>query len=160
MKNKKHLLNLLLAFGLGISSGYAQESSNASGGDASGSGGTVAYSIGQVAYTYQTGTNGDINQGVQQALEIYTVGINEEPTNISLKAFPNPTSDFLSLQFEDYTNEQVDYKIFDLNGKMISSARINGSHTQIDLTSLVKGTYLIEIIEKSKKNKTFKIIKN
>ena len=151
---------MLLAVGLGVSSGYAQESSNSSGGDASGTGGTVAYSIGQVAYSSQTGASGEINQGVQQALEIYTVGINAEPTNISLKVFPNPTSDFLSLQIEDYSNEQVDYKIFDLNGKMIASARIIGSQTQIDLTALVKGTYLIEIIEKSKKIKSFKIIKN
>ncbi len=160
MKNKKRFLHLLLTVGLGVSSGYAQESSNTSGGDASGSGGNVAYSIGQTVYTYTSGSNGNTNQGVQQPYEIYTVGINKEPSNISLKTFPNPTTDFLTLQFDDYSNEQFEFRLFDLQGSLVQNGQIIDTQTRIDLSALSKGTYLISIIKESKEIKTFKIIKN
>ena len=157
---KKHLLNLLIAFGLGISSGHAQESSNASGGDASGSGGTVAYSIGQTVYTYESGTNGNTNQGVQQPYEIYSVGIDEDISTISLNTYPNPTSDYLTLELLDYSNEKMEYQLVDLEGKLILSKSINNVRTQIDLRAYSKGIYLINVIKELKEIKTFKIIKN
>ena len=160
MKNKKHLLNLLLAFGLGISSGYAQDTGNASGGDASGSGGTVAYSIGQIVYTYESGTNGNTNQGVQQPYEIYSVGIDESMTTISLITYPNPTTDYLVLEFTDYSNEKMEYHLIDLNGKTIIKNSISSSKTKIDLNTYSKGIYFIKIIKELKEIKTFKIIKN
>jgi hypothetical protein len=69
----------------------AQESINASGGDALGSGGSTAYSIGQVVYTINTSSSGTSEQGVQHAYEIYSVGIKETEVNIFLSVFPNPT---------------------------------------------------------------------
>tara|TARA_B110000285_G_scaffold215240_1_gene261411 strand:- start:296 stop:778 length:483 start_codon:yes stop_codon:yes gene_type:complete len=160
MKNKKRFFHLLLAFGLGISSGYAQESSNASGGDASGSGGTVAYSIGQTVYTYESGTNGNTNPGVQQPYEIYSVGTDEELSTISLITYPNPTSDYLILEFADYSNEKIDYQLIDLNGKVILNNSINNAQTTVDLNAYSKGIYFIKVIKESEEIKTFKIIKN
>lgn len=51
----------------------AQESVNCFGADGSGSGGSVAISVGQMAYIYQSGSNGQVNQGVQQAEVCTTV---------------------------------------------------------------------------------------
>lgn len=160
MKNKKRAFQLLIAFGLGISSGYAQESANASGSDASGSGGSVTYSIGQAVYTYASGTNGNINQGVQQPYEVYSVGIEEDMKTISLITYPNPTADYLVLEFTDYSDEKMEYQLIDLNGKIIINNSISSSKTQIDLNNYSKGTYLIKIIKELKEIKTFKIIKN
>jgi hypothetical protein len=54
---------------------HAQESINASGGEATGSEGTVSYSVGQVFYsTFSDQGNGSISEGVQQNLEIETLG--------------------------------------------------------------------------------------
>ena len=103
-KNKSRPLSMLLAGLLWGSLAQAQESSNSSGGDATGSGGTVAYSVGQVLYTTNTGSNGSVAQGVQHAYEIFTVGIKETELNISLTAFPNPTTENLTLQISDYKN--------------------------------------------------------
>ena len=60
MKNKKRIFHLLLAVGLGVSSGYAQEAVTPSGGEATGTGGTASYSVGQIAYTTNTGANGSV----------------------------------------------------------------------------------------------------
>jgi len=53
---------------------HAQESVNASGGDASGSGGSSSYSVGQVFYSNYTGANGSEAQGAQQVDETGCIG--------------------------------------------------------------------------------------
>ena len=57
-------------FNFCLSTATAQESINATGGDASGSAGSASYSVGQVAYQTLAGTNGSIAEGVQQAYKI------------------------------------------------------------------------------------------
>jgi hypothetical protein len=96
-------LFFLVVFQYGILN--AQESINSAGGEALGSGGSAAYSIGQVVYTSNTSSNGILEQGVQHAYEIYTVGIKETAMNISLSVFPNPTFGNLELKVG---NEHLD----------------------------------------------------
>ncbi len=133
---------------------------SASGGDATGSGGSVAYSVGQIVYTTSTGTTGSVAQGVEQAYEIYSVGIKETTLNISLSVFPNPTSDFLTLKVEDYNNEALSYNLIDEQGKLILSAQITNQETQVAMSTLARGSYFINIVQANKKIQTFKIIKN
>ena len=95
---------------------HAQEASVASGGDASSNDGTVSYSIGQVVYTTHDGVNGTISQGVQQAYEIYSVGINAMPENMAMSVFPNPTTDNLTLQVDRPDDQEMYYQLIDMQG--------------------------------------------
>jgi hypothetical protein len=160
-KNKsRHIL--LLATGLlwaGLA--QAQESANASGGDATGSGGTVAYSIGQVVYTTNTGSSGSVAQGVQHAYEIFTVSIEETTLKISLTLFPNPTTENLTLLISDYNNEKLAYQLFDVQGKLLSNGQVTAKQTQINTSTLPPATYFINVVnQENKKVQSFKIIKN
>lgn len=159
MKSKK--IPMMLAGILLVNLAQAQESSNASGGNAIGSGGTVAYSIGQVVYTSNIGNNGTIDQGVQHAYEIFTVGINETTLNISLSVFPNPTTENLILQTAKYNNEKMLYQLLDIQGKQLRKGQIMTEQTQINTASLPAATYFINIInQENKQVQSFKIIKN
>ena len=159
MKHKKIKLSVLL-LGIGITA-QAQQATTASGGDASGSGGTVAYSVGQVVYTSNTDASGTVCQGVQQAYEIFTVGIKETKLNISLSVFPNPTSANLTLQISDYNNEKLSYQLFDMQGKLLNNGQVTAQQTQINTTSLPPATYFINVVDQENKNvQSFKIIKN
>jgi hypothetical protein len=159
-KNKSRPI-LLLATGLlwaGLT--QAQESANASGGDATGSGGTVSYSVGQVVYTTNTGSTGSVAQGVQHAYEIFTLGIKETELNITLSVFPNPTADNLILQTSDYNNEKLAFQLCDLQGKLLTSGLVTAQQTQINTASLPAATYYISVVnQENKKVQTFKIIK-
>ena len=160
-KNKSRPI-LLLATGL-LWAGLvqAQESANASGGDATGSGGTVAYSIGQVVYTTNTGSSGSVAQGVQHAYEIFTVGIEESELNISLLVFPNPTANNLTLQISDYSNEKLSYQLFDIQGKLLSNGQVTAQQTQINTANLPPATYFINVVNQECKTiQSLKIIKN
>jgi hypothetical protein len=139
----------------------AQESANAAGGDATGSGGTVAYSVGQVVYTAKSDPSGTVSQGVQQAYEILSVGINETELNISLSVFPNPTADNLTLQISDYNNEKLTYQLSDMQGKLVNNGQVTAQQTQINTSSLPSATYFINVVnQENKKVQSFKIIKN
>lgn len=159
-KNKSKKLIFLLALVLVANLASAQESTNVSGGNATGSGGSVSYSVGQVVYTTNSGSSGTVAQGVQHAYEISVVGVNDTQSNISLNAYPNPTADVLTLQISNYNNEKLMYKLYDLNGKLISSEQIIASQTQINTATLAISTYFIDILnQENKKVQSFKILK-
>lgn len=152
---------VLLATGLLCSFiAHAQQSVNASGGDASGSGGTIAYSIGQVAYNSNSNTVGSVSQGVQNAYEIYMVGITETEDDISLSLFPNPTVDNLILQINNYNNEKLYFELYDMQGKLLDKGNITAQKTKIKTASLQPAIYIINIISsENKKTQSFKLIK-
>ncbi len=162
MRHKKLKLSAVLLLGLGLTGLQAQESINATGGRASGSGGTVAYSVGQVVYTTNTGTSGSVAQGVQQPYEISTVTGLEEAKGISLSvsAYPNPTTDYLTLSIGEFEISNLSYQLYDMNGKILQSEKIADNQTNIVMSNLVSATYFVKVIQGNKEVKTFKIIKN
>jgi Secretion system C-terminal sorting domain len=144
-----------------VFSASAQQATVTSGGDATGSNGSSSYSIGQVAYLNATGTNGSINQGVQQPFEIFTLGNDEFPEiQLTMSVYPNPTASIVTLTLQNYSLENVHFELFDLNGRLIQSQSITTSETQIAMEHLASAVYLLNVMEQNKVMKTFKIIKN
>jgi hypothetical protein len=160
MKTNTLILFLAFLLSFSVNAQTVHQVLSASGGDATGSGGSVAYSVGQIVYTTHTGTTGSVAQGVEQAYEIYSVGIKETTLNISLSVFPNPTSDFLTLKVEDYNDETLSYTLLDEQGKLILSEQITNQETQVAMSTLARGSYFINIVQANKKIQSFKIIKN
>jgi hypothetical protein len=162
MKQNRLKLGVILLLGLGLSSLQAQESINASGGEATGSGGSVSYSVGQVAYQTHAGTNGSVTQGVQQPYEISVVTAIEEAKgiNLTVSAYPNPTTDYLTLEVKDFELSTLHFQVYDMNGKLLQSEKITGNQTSIIMSNLVPATYFVKVVLENKEVKTFKIIKN
>ena len=168
MRHKKLKLSAILLLGLGLTGLQAQETIPATGGNASGSGGSASYSVGQVVYTTNTGANGSVAQGVQQPFEISVVtgitGIEEaKGINLSVSAYPNPTTDFLILKVDASASlsiQSLSYQLFDMNGKRLQNKKIEGNETSIAMSNLVPATYFVKVLQGNKEVKTFKIIKN
>jgi len=165
MKRMRIQLCALFMFGFGVTGVYAQnthESVSASGGNASGSGGTASFSVGQVVYTTNTGVNGSVAQGIQQPYEISVIDAIEDAASIDLSfnAYPNPTSDVLTLSTNEFDISNVLYQLFDVNGKLLLSELISSNQTIIDMNIFVSATYFVKIVRNDQIVKTFKIIKN
>lgn len=160
MQHTKPILTLIFIIGFGNI--QAQEAVSTSGGDAAGSGGTLSFSVGQVTYTTNIGTDGSVAQGVQQPYEISIVTEIEEAKEISLSfsVYPNPTTNFLKLNIGNYTNENLNYQLYDGSGKIIESTKVNSNETSIFMENTARGIYFLKITENNKVVKTFKIIKN
>lgn len=142
---------------------HAQEAIPATGGEASGGGGSASYTVGQVGYTTNTGTNGNtVSQGVQQPYEISVVtGIIEaKDISLNISAYPNPTSDYLTIKVENYETVNLQYSVFDINGKLLQTVKATGNETQIETSNLAPANYFLKVKDKNKEIKVFKIIKN
>ena len=153
-------------FIVGLTSLQAQETIPASGGNASGAGGSVSYTVGQVVYTTNTGADGSVAQGVQQPYEISVVTGIDQLQNVTLacRAYPNPTTNFLTLEIEGEVPEQFSASLYDFNGKLLQSLKVNGRETTIPMEIYAPATYFLRIEAKtnstSKNLKSFKIIKH
>ena len=161
MRHKRLKLSAVLLLGLGLTGPQAQISVNATGSNASGSGGSASYSVGQVVYTTHTGTSGSVAEGVQQPYEISVVTAIEEAKgiNLSVTAYPNPTTDYLTLNISEFKLSGLSYQLYDMNGRLLQNEKITGSQTSIVMSNLVPATYFVKVIQGSKEVKTFKIIK-
>jgi hypothetical protein len=142
-------------------SNLAQESVNSSGSDAIGSGGKVAYSIGQVVYTTNSTINGSVAQGIQQAYEIFSLGIVHSSLEFNVTIFPNPTSENITIELDDTFNQKLSYKFFDEKGSQLNEGKIVEYKTELNMKNLPSAIYILKILDQELETiRSFKIIKN
>jgi len=161
MQHKRLVLSALLLLGFGLTGLQAQETTASAGGEALGSGGSVSYSIGQVVYTTNTGTNGSVVNGIQQPYEISEVTGLEDAKRINLmvSAYPNPSTDYITLIIDEFDVADLSYQVYDMNGISLQKEKINNNQTRIDMGNLVPSTYFVKVFRGSNEVKMFKIIK-
>lgn len=164
MKRPNLIICVVLLFNIGLTGLQAQKAIPASGGEASGNGGSVSYSVGQVVYTAITATAGTVTQGVQQPYEILEVtGIdNAKFINLKVIAYPNPTTDFLTIQVDESywdLGQAMKYHLFDMNGKLLDSELLESEETSIKMNDLGPAVYFLKIVHQEEEIKIFKIIK-
>lgn len=162
MQHKRLKLSVVFLLGLGLIGLQAQENVNATGGNASGSGGSASYSVGQVVYTSNTETDGSVTQGVQQPYEIWVATAIEEAQAINLlvTAYPNPTTDYLTLRIDEFDISDLSYQLYDMQGKLLRNEKITSNQTRIVMSNLAPATYSVKVVRGNKEIKTFKIVKH
>lgn len=158
---KKQIYYLIVISFFSLRGIQAQETVLSSGGDASGSGGSFSYSVGQIVYTTNSGSNGNLAQGVQQPFEISAVLAvdNLLGINLNLTAYPNPTTNFLNLTVTNMDYKNLSYQLYDLNGRILVDKKLKNISTEITMKYLPSSFYYLKILKNSKPIKVFKIIK-
>ena len=68
-------------------------------------------------------------QGVQQPFEISIVtGIEEaKGINLSVSAYPNPTTDYLTLSIDEFEISNLSYQLYDMNGKLYKMKKLQAT---------------------------------
>lgn len=162
MRHKHLILSAVILLGPGLTCLQAQESVNASGGNATGSGGSVAYSVGQVSYQNYNDPDASVAEGVHQPYEISVVTAIKEANGIilSVTAYPNPTTDYLTLRIDEFDTSDLSYQLYDIQGKLLQNEKITGNQTTIAMSTLGPATYFLKVVQGNKEVKTLKIIKN
>lgn len=159
--SKIQLCLTVLLWSIGLIRVQGQVAIATTGGDASGRGGSVAFSTGQVVYSSNTGTNTSTTQGVQQPFEISEItGINTaKDVTLNYSAYPNPTTDYLTLKVENEDYDLLLYQLFDTHGVLLISKKLEGTETSIPVSHLTSATYILKIRKNGQWIKTFKILK-
>ncbi len=157
---KKIVGCILLAVSGGALS-FAQQAISSAGGEASGAGGTVSFTVGQPEYTSLKGNSGSVMQGVQLPYEIQVITGLEINKDILLEceAYPNPATDFLILKVQRDKIDNLSYRLFDINGKLLEEKPIGDAETNISLRRYPSAAYFLKVINNSKEIKIFKITK-
>jgi hypothetical protein len=158
---KKKITAALLVL-CGFNGLLAQQVVTTTGGNATGSGGSASYSVGQIVYKTNSGSVGSVSQGVQQPYEISIVSVFEEDSGVSLllSSYPNPTTTSLTLKVGNYNFENLNYQLYDGEGKMVLENRIYQAETPIFMETFPVGIYFLKVSNRSIEMKTLKIIKN
>jgi hypothetical protein len=159
---KKIKLTFLFIGAFCFSSLQAQQAITTTGGNATGIGGSASYSVGQIVYKTNSGSLGSVSQGVQQPYEISVVSVFEEENGISLllSSYPNPTTASLTLKVTNYNSENLNYQLYDGNGRTLVESKIYKAETVISMETFPVGIYFLKVSHGLIEMKTLKIIKN
>jgi hypothetical protein len=118
------------------------------------------WSIGELVTETYTGAQNTLTQGFHQGTYIVT-SIDENPLlEFSITAYPNPTSDLVTIDFpssEGHGNVKI--IVTDLSGKVLQTSEMQSDLEQINFSSYANGTYLITVSQNNQSVKSFQIIK-
>lgn len=137
------------------SNSEAQVSNNASGNDIFNQYGSVSYSIGELFYV-EKGSSISASEGMQNGITINPV---KTKSSIKVSIYPNPTSEFVHLNFQNEYSNSLSYKIYNNLGNELLHGRIQNANGQISLTQLPASIYLLKIYVEQVEMKSIKIIK-
>ena len=140
----------------------AQPATLSSGGNGTGTGGSFAYSIGQTVYTAQSNSSTSLSKGVQQGFELFLITGLEDEDRFGLAAtvFPNPTSNYLSVEIKNYSPDTaMEIFLFDAKGQQVHRQQVVDVQTQLQMEHLSSALYVLKLIQGNKLVKVVKVIK-
>lgn len=161
---QKQTLFFVLFLMFGTFAVNAQSAIVSVGGDAQSNSGSVSFTVGQIAVETTTSSAGSISvaEGVQQAYEIQTVGVNNYPQIVlNAKVYPNPTENLAQLELNGFEIPEGGLKAFlyDGNGKLLQTVTITDDITSFQIGQYATGNYLLEVKSGNSSLKTFKIVR-
>ena len=116
------------------------------------------WTLGEPATSTFTSGSDMLTQGFHQP-NLLATSINNIETNYSLLVYPNPSIDFIQLQFQNL-KEAVTVDLLSSDGKLLQSKAANStSELQMDMSKYAAGTYLLSVKDSHSKVKTYQIIK-
>lgn len=86
----------------------------------------------------------------------WTAGVDEQQA-INMSIYPNPVAEQVNISVEDYNNTTLE--IYNLLGEVVKSTKLNSHNTQINVSDLNNGTYIVRIMN-GQKVATKKVIIN
>ena len=98
--------------------------------------------------------NASFGQLEDYTLNVTSLGVNDNMKN-SVKIYPNPVVEMLNIESP---NKVKSVSVFDATGKVVSTYSLNASKSQINLSKLAPGVYVVNI-EMENETKSIKVIK-
>ena len=140
---------------------FAQQDIVTSGGDAKSADGSFSYTVGQILVSQQVRSSSiwskeaiTLNHGVQQ----FFIPKCKNNDNVVINAYPNPSNGIVNITLSEWDDIEITLSVYDVLGRKILSQKIFKNETQLNLTSLSTGIYLLYINNICGAASTFKLI--
>jgi hypothetical protein len=138
----------------------AQRNLTLGGGEFKGEGGSLSQSFGQLSYALMSSAEISVSEGVIQVFEIAVIsGFDNNAIQLFYKAYPNPVTENLCLEIENYQGQNLEYQLFDNNGRLIEKGAVTNTLTSFSTLELIAATYYLHVLKEGKSEKSFKIVK-
>lgn len=120
---------------------------------------SVSWGVGELAIETFSSGNYIVTQGFQQSkLEVTNID-NTNSEFDYIEVYPNPTSDFVYLNFKDKAPLACEYQMIDTEGKVMNKQKITEQSVQVSFVNKKTGVYFMRIFSDKTLIKTFKIVK-
>lgn len=142
---------------------FSQQDVLTSGGDAKSTNGSFSYSVGQILVSHMAPTNNiweDENISISHGVQQFFIPSCEKNGNVIIKASPNPSKGLVDITLSSWDEIELKLSVYDMLGREFLSKSINDKSTQLDLSYLNSGVYLISINNICGSTSTFKLIIN
>jgi len=96
-------------------------------------------------------------QGFHQVFELATPVFERPCSNIEIKVYPNPATDWLALETDAY--QPLTATLYDLYGRTLLTPQFGLQTEKLDLSALPPGTYLVGVADEAGPVQTFKFQK-
>lgn len=124
--------------------------------------GSVSWTMGEPMGETYSSTNNILTQGFQQPWDFGTDV--SAPTPVNADAYPNPTSDFVTIQFGSGSNGAYMIEVYNTLGQQVSTsqyAATPSAQATVSLRDFADGIYFITVRKvDGTESSTFKITKN
>lgn len=152
--------SLLICSSWGYSQRLSPEVTASSGEHFTGVNTQLSWTIGETMIeTFPLGSS-QLTQGFHQSNIIVTT-VTSLPENFQAKVFPNPTSNFLNIEWTEIS-DSLSLSLYDVTGKqLLFQMTLDQTLSKmLDLSAYAAGSYVLHLRNQNKKtNKTFIIIK-
>lgn len=119
----------------------------------------LTFTLGEPLYETATNSFSILTQGFNQ-ISSKATDVNElQTTNLTILAYPNPTSNILNLTIHADKFNGCDLLIMDIQGRTLMSQNIKSVHEPINLAAFSAGIYFLKLMDKGKLVKIIKIQK-
>ncbi|MBX7182441.1 MAG: T9SS type A sorting domain-containing protein [Bacteroidia bacterium] len=119
---------------------------------------SVAWTLGESITASLSNSNTMLTQGFHQVSGT-VVGIEQPDNDLNFRIYPNPFAEHLSIQISEANQLGYSYRISDLTGQtIVADSPLNQTYTDINLSNLAPGVYLITISNSTNRS-SYRIIK-
>ncbi len=161
MQKVKRFLNFLLLNSFCPENIRGRKDINATNRIADGNRCSATYTSGKLVFKVLSGKTGYAPQGVHQAYEITIATIAEKPgeTDKECIAYPNPVDGTMKLVIRPFNDENMWYRIYDMNGVLLKENKIENKELVIPVENVPSATWLVKVVNNGTEVKLFKIEK-
>ncbi|MCZ2249019.1 MAG: T9SS type A sorting domain-containing protein [Bacteroidia bacterium] len=158
---KKNILIFIFsgAFGVCSAQSLVPQVVSSAGGAGSSAMGSLEWTVGEAVINTATDGNFTLTQGFHQPLLVIPTDVQSIEANAAYSVFPNPTADYVRVKFNTDKNQSCNYKLFDIEGKIIREGVVTTQNPDISFLNMASGKYIISLFNTHHKTQNFSIIK-
>lgn len=89
---------------------------------------------------------GFINYGNSVDCNNFMTKVDDKFLNNKITVYPNPVHDIVRVQFDDWSEQDYNLQLLDLQGRVFFNKKISAQTTEIGIAALRAGVYLLKVV--------------